>query len=73
MSQSNARLQQASSPAVSTLLKIMVDATPPASARVRVADRILERAKQGIEYEDIEVRLAALEQAADLAKPPGKY
>jgi len=51
----------------------MVDATPPASARVRVADRILERAKQGIEYEDIEVRLAALEQAADLAKPPGKY
>jgi len=64
MSQSNARLQQASSAAVSTLVKIMVDVSAPASARVRAADRILERAKQGIENEDIEVRLMALEQAA---------
>ena len=64
VSQSNARLQQASSAAVSTLLKIMVDVSAPASARVRAADRILERAKQGLENEDIEVRVAALEQAA---------
>ena len=63
VSQSNARLQQASSAAVSTLLKIMVDASAPASARVRAADRILERAKQGVQEEDVEVRLAALEQA----------
>ena len=64
VSQSNARLQQASSAAVSTLLKIMVDGNAPASSRVRAADRILERAKQGVENEDIEVRVAALEQAA---------
>jgi hypothetical protein len=51
-SQSNARLQQASSAAVSPLLKIMVDSTAPPSARVRAADRILERAKQGVEIED---------------------
>src|SRR5438105_4527730 len=73
VSQSNARLQQASSAAVSTLLKIMVDASAPASARVRAADRILERAKQGMENEDIEVRVAALEQAAEPAKRPGSY
>lgn len=73
VSQSNARLQQASSAAVSTLLKIMVDASAPASARVRAADRILERAKQGIENEDIEVRVAALEQAAEPATRPGSY
>jgi hypothetical protein len=64
VSESNARLQPASSAAVSALLKIMVDANAPALARVRASDRILERAKQGVENEDIEVRVAALEQTA---------
>jgi hypothetical protein len=73
VSQSNARLQQASSAAVSTLLKIMVDPNAPASTRVRAADRILDRARQAIEIEDIEVRLAALERAAELANPPERY
>ena len=73
VSQSSARLQQASSAAVSTLLKIMVDPNAPASTRVRAADHILDHAKAAIENEDIEVRVAALEQAAKLAKPPGKY
>ena len=72
VSQSNARLQQASSAAVSTLLKIMVDPSAPASARVRAADRILERGKQGLETEDLEVRLTALEQAAEPPKQPEK-
>lgn len=62
VSQSNARLQQLSSAAVSTLAKIMVDPNAPASARVRAADRILERAKQGLEMEDLDVRLTAIEQ-----------
>ena len=64
VSESKARLQPASSAAVSTLWKIMVDANAPALARVRAADRVLERAKQGMENEDIEVRVAALEQTA---------
>ena len=64
-SQTNARLQQAASAAVSTLLKIMVDVKAPASARVRAADLILERAKQAMEIEDIEVRLAKLERVAE--------
>jgi predicted ATP-dependent endonuclease of OLD family len=69
VSQSNARLQQGSSAAVSTLLKVMVDASTPASARVRAADRILEHAKQSIEIDDIQFRLTALERST---QPPGK-
>ncbi len=65
-------MQQASSAAVSTLLKIMVDTSAPAAARVRAADRILDRARQAIEIDDIEVRLAALEQAAGPLKQTGK-
>ncbi len=73
VSQANARLQQGSSAAVSTLLKIMVDLSAPAAARVRAADRILERAKQAIEIEDIEVRLTALERSAVRANPDERY
>jgi hypothetical protein len=68
VSQSNARLQQASSAAVSTLLKIMVDANSPASTRVRAADSVLDHAKRAIEIDDIKVRLTALERTA---KPDG--
>jgi hypothetical protein len=66
--QSVARLQQASTAAVSTLLKIMVDPAAPHSVRVRAADSVLDHAKQAIEIEDVEVRVAALEQAAELQK-----
>ena len=66
--QATARLQQATSAAVSTLLKIMVDPAMPPSTRVRAADSVLDHAKQAIEIEDVEVRVAALEQAAELTK-----
>src|SRR5450432_1123875 len=62
--QSVARLQQASTAAVSTLLKIMVDPTAPAASRVRAADCVLDRAIKAIEVEDIEVRLSELERTA---------
>jgi hypothetical protein len=61
--QSVARLQQASSAAVSTLLKVMVDPSSPASTRVRAADSVLSHAKHAIEIEEIEARIAALEAA----------
>jgi hypothetical protein len=35
---------------------------------LRAADSILDHAKQAIEIEDAEVRVAALEQAAELSK-----
>jgi hypothetical protein len=73
MFQAHARLQQASSAAVSALLKVMVDPSTPASTRVRAADCILARGNQGLENEDLDVRLAALERAAELAKAPGQY
>lgn len=61
-SQSMGRLQQAAGAATSTLLKIMVDATAPAGSRVRAADCILEHAASALEMEDLQVRLARLEQ-----------
>jgi hypothetical protein len=62
-SQSIARLQQASSAAATTLMKVMLDPNSPASTRVRAADSVLGHAAKAIEIEDIEARVAALEEA----------
>jgi hypothetical protein len=64
-SQSIARLQQASSAAAATLLKIMVDPSAPAACRIRAADSVLGHAAKAIEIEDIEVRVSELERAAE--------
>ena len=66
--QSIARLQQASSGAVSVLIKVMADPTSPPSTRVRAADSVLDHAAKAIEIEDIEVRVADLERAAAISK-----
>ena len=66
--QSTARLQQASGAAVTTLLKIMVDGTAPASTRLRAADIVLAHTSKAIEIEDIEARVAELERAAEASK-----
>ena len=42
----------------------MVDPNSPASCRLRAADSVLAHAAKAIEIEDIEARVAALEQAA---------
>lgn len=65
-SQSVARLQQASSAAVSTLLKVMVDPSSPASCRVRGADSVLDHSSKAIELEDLEARIRDLEMTAQL-------
>jgi len=67
-SQSIARLQQASSAAAATLLKIMVDPTAPAASRIRAADSVLGHAAKAIEIEDIEARLSELERTAESSK-----
>ena len=59
-----ARVQQATCTAVETLEAIMQDAEAPASARVSAAKAVLETALKGIELEDLEARIAALEQQA---------
>ena len=64
--QSIARLQQASGAAVTTLLKVMLDQSAPASSRVRAADSVLDHTAKAIEIEDIEVRVSELERAAEV-------
>ena len=66
--QSVARLQQATSAAVTTLLKVMVDPSTPASTKVRAADSVLDHSAKAIELEDIDARVADLERAAEAAK-----
>ena len=60
-----ARLQQASSPAVTTLLKIMLDPTAPLAVKARCAYYILEQTKKAIETEEIGARVTELERTAD--------
>jgi hypothetical protein len=55
------QVQQATGEAVETLRSVMQDAEAPASARVSAAKAILETALKGIEIDDLEVRIAALE------------
>ena len=71
-SQSTARLQQAAGAAASTLLKVMVDGSTPASTRVRAAECVLNHAAKAIEIEDIEARVAELERAAEASKSTGE-
>jgi hypothetical protein len=66
--QSIARLHHLSSAAVSTLGKIMLDSATPPATRVRAADSILDHTAKAIEIEEIEARVAVLEQAAN-ARP----
>jgi hypothetical protein len=56
------QVQQSTSKAVTTLIAVMEDRDAPASARVAAARVILEQALRGIELEDLETRIAALEQ-----------
>src|SRR5262249_51169152 len=63
-----ARLQQGSTAAATTLLKMLIEVGVPASVRVRAAECVLNHAAKAIELEDIEARVAELERAAEAAK-----
>src|ERR1035438_6411942 len=67
VSQSMARLQYASSAAASTLLKLMVDPSTPASVKARVADSILNHAVKATEMETVQARAQTAEN--DLGSP----
>lgn len=66
--QGTARLQQASSAAVSSILKIMVDQHAPASTKLRAAELVLTHGAKAIEIEDVEARVSELERAAEESK-----
>jgi hypothetical protein len=66
--QTNARMQQNSGAAASVLFKLMADPTTPASVRARTAQCVLECANKSLGLEDMEVRITALERAAEASK-----
>ena len=66
--QAVSRLQQGTGAAAAVMLKLMADASTPASTRLRAADCVFSHAKSAIEMEEIEARVTALEQAAELSK-----
>lgn len=68
--QAIARLQQATGAASLTILKLMTDPNVPAAVKLRAAESVIDHAIKAIEMEDIEARLAALEEAAQ--KQDGK-
>jgi AcrR family transcriptional regulator len=67
VSQSMARLQFASSAAASTLLKLMVDPSTPASVKARVADSILNHAVKATEMEAVQAPAQTAEN--DMGSP----
>jgi hypothetical protein len=67
--QTVARLQQGSSAAATTLLKVMVDSNTPASTKVRAADSVLNHSAKAIEIEDILARVSELERTVEASKP----
>jgi hypothetical protein len=66
--QTIARLQQGSSAAATTLLKLMLDPATPASTRARCSESVINFTTKAIELEDVEARVAALERAAEGSK-----
>ena len=66
--QAVSRLQQGTGAAAAVMLKLMADPATPAATRLRAADCVFCHAKSAIEIEEIEARVAALEQAAELSK-----
>jgi hypothetical protein len=66
--QSTARLQQATGPAGTTILKLMTDPSQPGAVRLRAALAVFELAIKGVEVEDIDARVTALEDAGDASK-----
>jgi pantoate kinase len=67
-SQSIGRLQEAAGAAVTTVLKIMVDANAPPGTRLRAAEVVLAHGIKAIEIEGISARVAELERMAGPAQ-----
>lgn len=64
LSMATARLQRAAETAVETLEAVMKDAIATPAARVSAARAVIEFALKGLEMEDLEARVEALEKAA---------
>jgi hypothetical protein len=67
--QAIARLQQGTSAAATTLIKLLIDPKTSDSVRLRAAEAIFNHAAKAIEIEDIEARVSELERAAGTSQP----
>jgi hypothetical protein len=65
LGQATAQLQQASTAAVKALRQIIENPKAPPSSRVAAAKTVLELGLKAVEVEEIEARLAAIEQAME--------
>jgi hypothetical protein len=61
--QASARMQQATGAAGTIILRLMTDPNVPPAVRLRAAECVFDHAIKGVELEDIEARVAVLEQA----------
>lgn len=64
-SQAIARLQQASSEAVTVLTGIMLDQAAPKTVRVTAASKVIDTAIKSVEIDDLAARIAVLEAAQE--------
>jgi transposase len=65
VAQAVARLQEACSTAVNTLIEVMGDGEAPCSSRVTAAKSVLELAFKAVELEDLDARVTALEERTE--------
>jgi hypothetical protein len=72
MAQSIARLQQNSGAATTTMLKLMIDPASPPACRLNASRRVIEIGLRGIEVEDMQARVSALERKADGGQIPDR-
>jgi transposase-like protein len=72
-SPSIARLQQGSSAAATTLLKLMLDPATALSTRARCSESVISFASKAIELEDIEARVSELERATEAPKDSRRF
>ena len=66
--QAMARLQQATGPAVSTVLRVLSDPQTPPATKMRAGQIVIELSLKFIDQEDILARIEQLEAAADKRK-----
>jgi hypothetical protein len=66
--QAMARLQQATGPAVSTVLRVMSDPQTPPATKMRAGQIVIELSLKFIDQEDILARIEQLEAAAEKPK-----
>jgi transposase-like protein len=70
MGQSIARLQQNSGVATTNMLKLMIDPATPPACRLNASRQVIELGFYGLEVEDMQARVAALERKADVRQIP---